>query len=247
MNCLIIHFQQYIIEMSFKEKNYLIIGASSGIGFALAQSFIEAGASVFTASRTQPDLRSTHITWDALSLDNQDFTSLPATIDGLAYCPGTINLKPFNRFTIEDFQKDFQINVLGAVNVIQAVLPKLKAAGNASVLLFSTVAVQTGMGFHASVATSKGAIEGLTRSLAAEYASSKIRFNAIAPSLTDTPLVKMLLSSPEKIDASNKRHPLGRIGTSADITAAAKLLLSDEGSWITGQILHIDGGIGNLK
>lgn len=233
--------------MSFKEKNYLIIGASSGIGFALAQSLIEAGASVFTASRTQPDLRSTHITWDALSLDNQDFTSLPSTIDGLAYCPGTINLKPFNRFTIEDFQKDFQINVLGAVNVIQAVLPKLKAAGNASVLLFSTVAVQTGMGFHASVATSKGAIEGLTRSLAAEYASSKIRFNAIAPSLTDTPLVKMLLSSPEKIDASNKRHPLGRIGTSADITAAAKLLLSDEGSWITGQILHIDGGIGNLK
>jgi len=233
--------------MSFKEKKYLIIGASSGIGFALAQSLIEAGASVFTASRTQPDLQSTHITWDALSPDNQGFTSLPATIDGLAYCPGTINLKPFNRFTIEDFQKDFQINVLGAVNVIQAVLPKLKAAGNASVLLFSTVAVQTGMGFHASVASSKGAIEGLTRSLAAEYASSKIRFNAIAPSLTDTPLAKILLSTPEKIDASNKRHPLGRIGTSADITAAAKLLLSDEGSWITGQILHIDGGIGNLK
>jgi len=233
--------------MSFKEKKYLIIGASSGIGFALAQSLIEAGASVFTASRTQPDLQSTHITWDALSPDNQGFTSLPATIDGLVYCPGTINLKPFNRFTIEDFQKDFQINVLGAVNVIQAVLPKLKAAGNASVLLFSTVAVQTGMGFHASVAASKGAIEGLTRSLAAEYASSKIRFNAIAPSLTDTPLTKILLSTPEKIDASNKRHPLGRIGTSADITAAAKLLLSDEGSWITGQILHIDGGIGNLK
>jgi 3-oxoacyl-[acyl-carrier protein] reductase len=233
--------------MSFKEKKYLIIGASSGIGFALAQSLIEAGASVFTASRTQPDLQSTHITWDALSPDNQGFISLPATIDGLAYCPGTINLKPFNRFTIEDFQKDFQINVLGAVNVIQAVLPKLKAAGNASVLLFSTVAVQTGMGFHASVASSKGAIEGLTRSLAAEYASSKIRFNAIAPSLTDTPLAKILLSTPEKIDASNKRHPLGRIGTSADITAAAKLLLSDEGSWITGQILHIDGGIGNLK
>ena len=233
--------------MSFKEKKYLIIGASSGIGFALAQSLIEAGASVFTASRTQPDLQSTHITWDALSPDNQGFTSLPATIDGLVYCPGTINLKPFNRFTIEDFQKDFQINVLGAVNVIQAVLPKLKAAGNASVLLFSTVAVQTGMGFHASVASSKGAIEGLTRSLAAEYASSKIRFNAIAPSLTDTPLAKILLSTPEKIDASNKRHPLGRIGTSADITAAAKLLLSDEGSWITGQILHIDGGIGNLK
>ena len=92
--------------MSFKEKKYLIIGASSGIGFALAQSLIEAGASVFTASRTQPDLQSTHITWDALSPDNQGFTSLPAIIDGIVYCPGTINLKPFNRFTIEDFQKD---------------------------------------------------------------------------------------------------------------------------------------------
>lgn len=233
--------------MSLKGKNYLIIGASSGIGFSLAQSLIEAGATVFTASRTEPNLPSTHIVWDAASPDSQVFSLLPATIDGLAYCPGTINLKPFNRFTSEDFQKDFQINVLGAVNVIQAVLPKLKAAGNASVVLFSTVAVQTGMGFHASVAASKGAIEGLTRSLAAEYAASKIRFNAIAPSLTDTPLAKMLLSSPEKIDASNKRHPLGRVGKSDDIAAAAKFLLSDEGSWITGQILHIDGGMGNLK
>lgn len=233
--------------MSFKGKNYLIIGASSGIGLSIAQSLIEAGANVFTASRTQPKLPSTYIIWDAANPDSQVFNSLPATIDGLAYCPGTINLKPFHRFTSEDFQKDFQINVLGAVNVIQAVLPKLKAAGNASVVLFSTVAVQTGMGFHASVAASKGAIEGITRSLAAEYAGSKIRFNAIAPSLTDTPLAKILLSSPEKIDASNKRHPLGRVGTSADIAAAAKLLLSDEGSWITGQILHIDGGMGNLK
>jgi NAD(P)-dependent dehydrogenase (short-subunit alcohol dehydrogenase family) len=233
--------------MLLKGKNYLIVGASSGIGFSLAESLIEAGANVFSASRSSPNLPSNHIIWDALNNDSQVFSSLPTILDGLAYCPGTINLKPFNRFTIEDFQKDFQINVLGAINVIQAVLPKLKAAGNASVLLFSTVAVQTGMGFHASVAASKGAIEGLTRSLAAEYAASKIRFNAIAPSLTDTPLAKMLLSTPEKVDASNKRHPLGRVGTSADIAAVAKLLLSDEGSWITGQILHIDGGMGNLK
>ncbi len=98
--------------MSFKGKNYLIVGASSGIGFALAQSLIVAEANVFTASRTQPDLQSTHITWDATNPDNQVFAVLPATIDGVAYCPGTINLKPFNRFTNEDFQKDFQINVL---------------------------------------------------------------------------------------------------------------------------------------
>ncbi len=233
--------------MSFQNKNILIVGASSGIGFALAQSLVDSGANVFSASRTQPNLPITHLNWNAESADNQVFTQLPATLDGIVYCPGTINLRPFNRLTNEDFQRDFQINVLGAVNVIQANLGRLKAAGDASIVLFSTVAVQTGMGFHASVATSKGAVEGLTKSLAAELAPAKIRVNAIAPSLTDTPLAKMLLSSPEKIDASNKRHPLGRVGTSEDIAAVAKLLLSVEGSWITGQILHIDGGMGTLK
>jgi 3-oxoacyl-[acyl-carrier protein] reductase len=233
--------------MYFQSKNYLIVGASSGIGFALANSLIHAGANVFTASRTQPNLSANFIKWDAENPDNQVFNELPASINGIVYCPGTINLKPFSRLTIADFQKDFQINVLGAINVIQANLGKLKAAENASIVLFSTVAVQTGMGFHASVATSKGAIEGLTKSLAAEFATNKIRVNAIAPSLTDTPLAKNLLSSPEKIEASNKRHPLGRVGASDDIASMAKLLLSDEGSWITGQIFHIDGGMGALR
>ncbi|AFK05251.1 short-chain dehydrogenase/reductase SDR [Emticicia oligotrophica DSM 17448] len=233
--------------MSFQGKNYLIVGASSGIGLSIAETLLSNGANVFTASRTQPSISTSHFNWDASAPINEVFNNLPSTLDGLVYCPGTINLKPFNRLTIEDFQKDFQINVLGAISVIQANISRLKSSGNASVVLFSTVAVQTGMGFHASVATSKGAIEGLTRSLAAEYSSSKIRFNAIAPSLTDTPLAKMLLSSPEKIDASNKRHPLGRVGTSNDIAAVAKLLLSNDGSWITGQILHVDGGMGNLK
>lgn len=233
--------------MSFQNKNFLIAGASSGIGFSLAQSLISQGANVFSASRTQPNLPISHISWNAENPDSQVFSELPANLDGIVYCPGTINLKPFNRLSIDDFQKDFQINVLGAINVIQANLSRLKAAQNASIVLFSTVAVQTGMGFHASVATSKGAIEGLTKSLAAEFAPSKIRVNAIAPSLTDTPLAKMLLSSPEKIDASNKRHPLGRVGTSEDIAAMAKFLLSDEGSWITGQVFHIDGGMGTLK
>ena len=233
--------------MSFQNKNFLIVGASSGIGFSLAESLIALGANVFSASRTQPNLPSTFLLWDAQNPDNQVFTQLPATLDGVVYCPGTINLKPFNRLTNDDFLKDFQINLLGAVSVIQASLSRLKASGNASIVLFSTVAVQTGMGFHASVASSKGAIEGLTKSLAAEFASAKIRVNAIAPSLTDTPLAKNLLSSPEKIEASNKRHPIGRVGTSEDIASMAKLLLSDEGSWITGQIFHVDGGMGALR
>ena len=233
--------------MSLQNKNILIIGASSGIGLSLAESLIALGVNVFSASRTKPELSTTHLTWDAQNPDSQVFNELPSTLDGIVYCPGTINLKPFNRLTNDDFLKDFQINVVGAVNVIQANLTRLKASGNASIVLFSTVAVQTGMGFHASIAASKGAIEGLTKSLAAEFAPLKIRVNAIAPSLTDTPLAKNLLSSPEKIEASNKRHPLGRVGTSEDISSMAKLLLSDEGSWITGQIFHVDGGMGSLK
>ena len=233
--------------MSFKNKNFLIIGASSGIGFSLAQNLIEAEANVFSASRTQPYLPSKFLLWDAQNPDNQVFNELPAVLHGLVYCPGTINLKPFHRLTNEDFIKDFQINLLGAVSVIQANLGRLKASENASIILFSTVAVQTGMGFHASIASSKGAIEGLTKSLAAEFASTKIRVNAIAPSLTNTPLAKNLLSTPEKIDASNKRHPMGRVGKSEDIASMAKLLLSDEGSWITGQIFHVDGGMSSIR
>lgn len=233
--------------MSFHNKNILIVGASSGVGYTLAKNLISLGANVITASRTQPDLTSKFINLDIQNFDSQVFNELPNSLDGLVYCPGTINLKPFNRLSNQDFLQDFQINLLGAVNVIQANLIRLKSTSNASIVLFSTVAVQTGMSFHASIAASKGAIEGLTKSLAAEFASSKIRVNAVAPSLTNTPLAKNLLSTPEKIEASNKRHPIGRVGESEDIASIAKLLLSDEGSWITGQIFHVDGGMSSLR
>jgi NAD(P)-dependent dehydrogenase (short-subunit alcohol dehydrogenase family) len=230
-------------------KNILIIGASSGIGFQLAQNLLQAGANVFSASRHAPNLPPsvTHLIWDATQPNNNVFSNLPNILHGVVYCPGSISLKPFNRLNINDFQNDFQVNVLGAVQVLQAVLPALKKANGASVVLFSTVAAQTGMSFHASIATAKGAIEGLTRSLAAEWAAAKIRVNALAPSLTDTPLAKQLLSTDEKREASNKRHPLGRVGTPSDLAAAAAFLLSDQASWITAQIIGIDGGMGNLK
>ncbi len=229
-------------------KNILIVGASSGIGLALAESLTQKGASVYTASRTEGDTPSVlHINFDAQTPDYQGFTQLPEVIHGLVYCPGTINLKPFGRISTDDFLKDFQINVLGAVGVLQNVMPKLKRAEGASVVLFSTVAVQMGMGFHASIAASKGAIEGLTRSLAAEFAMQKIRVNAIAPSLTDTPLAEKLLGTDEKKEASNRRHPIGRYGTAQDVANAALFLLGDESSWVTGQILGIDGGMGSIK
>jgi 3-oxoacyl-[acyl-carrier protein] reductase len=234
--------------MSFEGKNILIVGASKGIGHALAQKLQALGATLYMASRQVPQgIVGTFIEWDVTQPLGTQFEALPDCLDGIVYAPGTINLKPFQRLSSDDFRKDFEINVLSAIVTIQANLTKLRKANGSSVVLFSTVAVQTGMGFHASVAASKGAIEGLTRALAAEYAPSQIRFNAIAPSLTDTPLAAALLATEEKREASAKRHPMGRIGTANDAAAAALWLLSDDASWVTGQIIGVDGGMGRLK
>lgn len=230
-----------------KNLNFLVIGASSGIGYETARQLIDAGANVYAASRQQPSLPLTHFVWDAATDTPSFVASLPEVLHGVVYAPGTINLKPFNRLSAEDFKQDFQINVLGAIAVLQACLPNLRKANGASVVLYSTVAAKIGMGFHASVAVSKGAVEGLAKSLAAEWAGASIRVNVIAPSLTDTPLAKILLNTPEKQEASNKRHPLGRYGTAQDVASATLFLLNPASAWVTGQVIGIDGGMGSLK
>lgn len=223
-------------------KNVVIIGGNSGIGKATAELLQAAGATVFLYSKS-----GNGTTPLDTSVDFGEMPNLPEVIDGVVYAPGTINLKPFHRISIEDFKREMEVNFFGAVRVLQACLKGLKKSSSPSVVLYSTVAVQTGMGFHAGIASAKGAIEGLTRSLAAEWAPSKIRVNAIAPSLTETPLASALLSTPEKKEASDKRHPLGRVGSASDIAASTLFLLSPQSSWMTGQILHVDGGMSTLK
>lgn len=228
-------------------KNYLIIGGSSGIGKAIREQLISSGNNVY-ATYFQNDTFASEENYFSLDVrsEHPDLSFLPDVLDGFVYCPGAIDLKPFNRIKEASIIEDLNLQVMGAVRILQLILPKLKASGQGSVVLFSTVAVQTGFPFHAQVAISKGAIEGLTRSLAAEFAPT-IRFNAIAPSLTNTPLAEKLLSSPEKIEANGQRHPLKRIGEAEDIAEAACFLLTDKSSWMTGQILHVDGGMSSLK
>jgi NAD(P)-dependent dehydrogenase (short-subunit alcohol dehydrogenase family) len=227
-------------------KTYVIVGASSGIGYAVASALLAGGNTVITLSRNTPALTgNTHYTFD-LSTDDLATIPLPEQIHGLMYAPGSINLKPFRGLKRSDFEHEFAINALGAVDVLQWAQKTLTATPGASVVLFSTVAVTQGMPFHASVAAAKGAVEGLTRSLAAEWAP-KVRVNAIAPSLTNTPLAERLLNNEAKQEAAAKRHPLQRVGTPEDIANAALFLLSEQSSWITGQILGVDGGMSALK
>jgi NAD(P)-dependent dehydrogenase (short-subunit alcohol dehydrogenase family) len=187
-----------------------------------------------------------HVPFDATQ-DEFPSDELSEKLSGLAYCPGSIRLRPFTRLTPEEFLEDYRINLLGAVAVIKGCLNSLKKADpTAAIVLFSTVAVGTGMPFHASIASAKGAVEGLTRSLAAELAP-RIRVNAIAPSLTDTPLAEALLADDGKRKAAADRHPLKRTGTPRELADIAHFLLSDSASWITGQIISVDGGMGAVR
>ena len=228
--------------------NFVLIGGSYGIGFQLAQQLVEEGNTVHIYARTIGKLvESENLIFHTHNVmeDKLDPSQITNMIDGLVYLPGSIQLKPFHRISKQDFLDDFHINFLGAVDSIQAFLPQLKEA-KGSIVLISSIAATTGMPFHTSISAAKGAIEGFAKSLAAELAPN-VRVNVVAPSLTDTPLAERFLSSPEKKDASSKRHPLGRVGKAEDIAEAISYLLSPKSSWVSGQVLHIDGGMSSLK
>jgi NAD(P)-dependent dehydrogenase (short-subunit alcohol dehydrogenase family) len=229
------------------KKNILLIGGTKGIGLEIVKA-LENKHNIFVASRTNENLEGKnihHFTFDAL-VDDISMMNLPEKLDGLVFCPGSINLKPFKMLKISDFEKDMSLNFMALVKITHKLLDRLKASDQASIVYFSTVAVQTGMPFHTSVAAAKGAIEGFARSLAAEYAPS-FRVNVIAPSLTDTPLAKRLLGNEKKKEMMNQRHPMKRVGTAKDIASIAAFLLSEESTWITGQVFGVDGGMSSLN
>lgn len=237
---------------SLKDKTYIIAGGSKGIGFALTNQLLDEGANVFVCSRTMGNLTAndqlTHCEVDFLD-DEFESVELPEVIHGVAYCPGTILLRSFRGLKLEDFRNDFEVNTMGAIKFLKGCLKGLKKGADShptSAVLFSTVAVSTGLPMHSSISVAKGAIEGLTRSLAAEWAPS-IRVNCLAPALTDTPLAAGFISTEEKRAAMDAKYPLGRVGSPADLASMAKLLLTPESGWVTGQVIGVDGGMSAIR
>ena len=228
-------------------KNYLVIGGSSGIGKEISELLSKENI-VFSTSRNElnesnENIR--HIKYDVLE-DELDPELLPDQIDGFVYCPGTINLRPFRSLKLETFRSDLELNLIGAIKTLQIILTRLQQSPSSSIIFYSTVAVKTGMPFHSSVSSSKSSLEGLTKSLAAEFAP-KIRVNCIAPSIVNTPLANKFLNTEDKIEKAAARHPLNKIGTAKEIAQLTQYLLDDKSKWITGQIINIDGGISSIK
>ena len=222
----------------------VIVGGSRGIGKEIINELVNDNM-IINLSRNKPELTHTnlsHYNIDILSSDLPDLEDVSSVI----YCPGSINLKPIGRISLDDFREDFEINVVGAIKVIQKYLPSLKKSNDASILLFSTVATKLGMPYHSSVAASKSAIDGLVKTLGAELAP-KIRVNAIAPTITKTDLASKLLRNEKVIENMIERHPLKKILMPEEVAKMAKFLISTDASSISGQIFNLDAGIVSFK
>ena len=213
----------------------LLIGANSTIAQALQEN---SDREFICLARSEGNL---NLDGDLSELD--DVTD----INGLVYFPGTINLKPFTMLKEEDFLNDFKVNVLGAAKVVKKVINQLKESEGASVVFISSVAANVGLPFHACIGASKSALEGMARSLAAEYTNAKVCFNVVAPSLTDTNLSTNLLKTDRLVEASKERNPMKEIGDPQKVAKTIDFLLSAHENWMTGQVIHVDGGMNNLK
>lgn len=225
-------------------KTTIIIGGSKGIGNAILNNLVET-SKVINISRTAPEVAHANLTHHSCNVLDDELPEIDSA-DSLIYCPGSINLKPISRLSLDDFKNDFNINVLGAVKAIQKYLPALKNRTNPSILLFSTVATKLGMPFHASIATAKSGVEGLVKSLGSELAPT-IRVNAIAPTVTDTDLASKLLRNDKMKENITDRHPLKKYLNPEEVADMAEFLISQKSASISGQIFEMDCGIVSFK
>lgn len=217
----------------------LLIGSSSDIcSYLVSNKQINAEFIQCTSNPTESYQHSIDVQ------DEETYPVIDGEIDGLVYFPGSINLKPFSGLKMTDFQNDYEINVLGLIKVLKHYHKSF--AQDSSVVVFSSVAATVGMPYHSSISLCKSAIEGLTRALAAEW-SPKVRVNCIAPSVTQTKLAKRLFRTEDQISSMENRHPLQKVGQPKNISDAIQFLLSDKSSWMTGQVMHVDGGLSKIK
>jgi NAD(P)-dependent dehydrogenase (short-subunit alcohol dehydrogenase family) len=225
-------------------RTILIIGGSKGIGKAAINELID-HHKIINFSRTSPALSHPNLQHYAIDVLKDSLPELE-TIDGIIYCPGSINLKPISSLTEQDFKNDFDINVLGAVRVIQKYIKVLKAGQDPSIVMFSSVAVTLGMPFHASTAVSKAAVEGLVKTLGAEFAPV-IRVNAIAPTITETGLADKILRNDLIKEKMKERHPLKTYLQPKDVAEMVHFLISEKSKAISGQVIKLDCGLVSFK
>ena len=236
-------------------NKHLIFGATGAIGSSLAQQLKKSGQDAHLVARNEDELKSisdnlgfTFTVVDVLEegfIDKVKSDTSEFDISGLAYCVGSIDLKPLKRVTESDLNQCMKLNLYSSIEAIKGFQDDLKK-NYGSIVLFSSVAAQKGFTNHTIIASAKAALEGLTVTLAAEFAPS-IRVNCIAPSLTNSKISQSMLKSEVVAEALAKAHPLKRLGEGKDSASIAKFLLSDESSWVTGQIIAVDGGRSKLS
>lgn len=248
--------------MNDKIDTYIVIGASGGIGSAVTRRLAPRGGRLVLAARGESRLGeladevsgSADVEVKALDARNADEVSRViedaasnGRLRGVVNCAGSIVLKPAHLTSPETFQETLDQNVGTAFNVVRAAVKPLQDAGGGSIVLFGSAAAETGMPNHEAIAAAKAAVAGLTRSAAATYASRGIRVNCIAPGLVDTPMSERITSNDKARERSASMHPLGRIGAPSDVAPIVDWLLGDESSWVTGQVIGIDGGLASLR
>ena len=234
-------------------EKYIIFGATGSIGSSLAEQLKNSGRDIHLVARNETELSPivkklgcTHTIADVLEERFiEKVKSDISEIKGLAYCIGSIDLKPLRMVSEKDFQKCMKLNLYSAIEAIKGYQESLKK-NKGSIVMFSTVAAQRGFTNHAIIASTKAAVEGLTVSLAAEFAPN-IRVNCVAPSLTKSKIAEPMLKNTAIAEGIARAHPLKRLGEGKDSAALAKFLLTEDSSWVTGQIIAVDGGRSKLS